>query len=104
MFQISARTMDTNKREMYMRRWVVILCVSWLVLFGSGSILIAASQPENTISEEVIVISLPVFVISLVATIGATWTVSRYIANRERQADDMQLQINKLAEQVKARD
>lgn len=89
----------TEKR---MDRWLVAICVSWFVFFASGSVLIAASQPETTVSEQAIVISLPVFVVSLFTTIGATWTVSRYVSNRDRKADEMQKQINRLTEQVKA--
>ena len=84
-----------------MQRWIILICVSWVMLFASGSVLIAASQPEHTVSEEAIVVSLPVFVISLFATMCGSWTVARYMCAREKRVDQLQEQINQL---VKERD
>tara|TARA_Y100001938_G_C8083082_1_gene430317 strand:+ start:1823 stop:2119 length:297 start_codon:yes stop_codon:yes gene_type:complete len=54
-----------------------------------------ASIAEMT-TEKDLYISLPVFIISLIASVGFTWTVARYDSNQRRMADEARDHMERL--------
>lgn len=50
--------------------------------------------------EDDIYITLPVFIISLIATVGFTWTIAKYDNARKRQIDELKQACKELKEQI----
>lgn len=51
---------------------------------------------QSGTSEEGIYISLPVYIVSLIATAGFTWTVSKYDAARLQRMNDIEGKLDRL--------
>jgi hypothetical protein len=51
---------------------------------------------EAGTSEEGIYISLPVYIVSLIATAGFTWTVSKYDAARLQRMNEIESKLDRL--------
>jgi len=49
----------------------------------------------NAVHEEGIYVSLPVYIISLIATAGFTWTISKYDSQRNRRLDGLEHELKR---------
>lgn len=73
----------------------------WSLTVGSGAVLFAATEsPGGVVNTEGIVVSLPVFIVSLGATASFTWMVARHDAARSREVEEMRVSMHRLAEIV----
>ena len=66
--------------------------VSNVVAWASGA-WAAADLESNPVNEEGIVISLPVYVVSLIATATFTWTIAKYDSARNRRLDLLEAEL-----------
>ena len=72
-----------------------LFCViSHTMMIGSSGTLVSATHVP--ISETGIVISLPVYVSSLIATAIFTWTIAKYDAKRAKKITQLETKIDNL--------
>ena len=75
--------------------------ISFITMWSSSIVLadgiekIAAGDKYNY---EQIYISLPVYIVSMIATAGFIWTVAKYDNKRVREMSDLKLQILEIGE------
>lgn len=69
-----------------------------LVVFWSVTPVLAQSvgQPSHPVPQELITVSLPVYVTSLISTAIFTWVVAKYQTSRDKQVSDLQSQVKAL--------
>ena len=68
-----------------------------------GALAQAQLDPSRDIRHDAIYVSLPIFLVSLFATAGFTWTVAKYDSKRARRLERLELKIAAMLEaQAKA--
>lgn len=65
----------------------------------SGGIL--ASAPSGGVTEEEIMISLPVFIISVISTAAFVWTICRYDLKRASEIAELRKECETMTEEIK---
>lgn len=56
----------------------------------------AADGLDQAVNQEAIVITLPVFVISICSTAAFTWTIAKWDNIRTRKVDELERRVNEL--------
>jgi len=68
--------------------------VSNVIAWSSGAV--ASSDLQSTpVNEDGIAISLPVYIVSLIATAGFTWTISKYDQRRNRRLEVLEHELSR---------
>ena len=70
--------------------------IMWISGTAFGSQVDSLTSIAELTTEKDLYISLPVFVVSLIASVGFTWTVARYDANQRRMADEARDHMERL--------
>lgn len=78
----------------------VVMWIAVGVMTGHAQ---AADGVSTPINQEAIVISLPVFIISVCSTAAFTWTVAKWDNVRTREVMDLKAQLKELRDSIKGR-
>lgn len=63
----------------------------------------AADGTSGPINQEAIVVSLPVFIVCLIATASFTWAVARWDAVRTKKVEKLEAEVRRLLNQLDRR-
>lgn len=88
-------------RPMEPMRWcrfgAVAACISML---GSAGVACAQLQSSSPVTQDGIVISLPIFMISLITTASLTWKVAKYDSKKNAQLLEAMRKVAELEEKL----
>ena len=84
---------------------VRLAVVSNIVMWSTGAVAYAQLEgvlSDGVVHEEGIFISLPVYIISLIATAGFTWTIAKHDSQRIRRLDGLEVELKRATQRSRA--